>query len=651
MQQTTMPAFFLIFVFLLIPAGAVAESAELVPRADIFSESDRNLVKLSGNGETVSFVAPSQGGEAIYIAPVADTGKAKPLTAPAQRVAGYEWLNGENKIVAVMVREGAASLVVIDAANGKETKLDLGAPPVRIERLSAKRPSEVLVAVEGGYRIVNVKTGTVSLVWLSHAFDRVIFDSRFIPAVGEERTGGGFSLYRPKDAGAWEKFLDVPFPNSQFSRAFSVDEKGNTLYLIDDLDTDTAVLKAFDIGTGESRILARDPQADITPVLMVDPLTDRVESATSYFGDMRRHYIDDSVRKDFEYLASLRPGDVGISSRSFTGDKWLVAYLDGGPVRYFWYDRKSRKTEYLFLSHTALEGFPIAKRLMSEVKTRDGLVFPAHFYLPAETELNDKGRPAKPLPTLIYVHGGPTVAYPWNSWYTNRIFQLLADRGYAVMRIEFRGTGGFGKKIADAGNLEWGKKMQDDVTDAARWAVSNGFADKERLGIFGWSYGGYATLAALTFTPDEFQCGMALYPVSDLKILLDQSPLFWRIKLGDERTEEGRKHLRETSPLFFAERLSKPVLITHGGKDTRAVPVHSDKMTDELMSRGKPVTYLYYPEEVHDYRLADNWISLFAAAEKFFAGCLGGRAQPAGEDLKKGEFEVTADRLLLVGSR
>ncbi|QQS39792.1 MAG: S9 family peptidase [Acidobacteriota bacterium] len=646
-----MPAFFLIFVFLLIQACAFAQTAELVPRTDIFSESDRDLVKLSGDGDTVSFVAPAPGGEAIYTAPAADATKAKPLSAPAQRVAGYEWLNGEEKVVAVMVRDGAASLVLIDAATGKELKLDIGAPPVRIERLSAKRPSEVLVAVEGGYRIVNTNTGSVTPVGMSRTFTRVIFDSRFIPAVGEDRSGDGFSLYRPKDAGAWEKFLDVPFPNSQFSRAFSVDEKGQTLYLIDNLDTDTAVLKALDIGTGKSRILARDPQADITPVPMVDPLTSRVESATSYFGDMRRHYIDDSVRKDFEYLASLRPGDVGISSRSFKGDKWLVAYLDGGPIRYFWYDRKSRKTKYLFLSHSALEGVPIAKRVMSEVKTRDGLVFPAHFYLPAETELTEQGRPAKPLPTLIYVHGGPTVAYPWNSWYTNRIFQLLADRGYAVMRIEFRGTGGFGKKIADAGNLEWGKKMQEDVSDAAQWAVSKGFADREKLGIFGWSYGGYSTLAALTFTPDEFQCGMALYPVSDLKILLDQNPVFWRIKLGDERTEEGRKHLRETSPLFFAERLSKPLLITHGGKDTRAVPVHSDRMTDELMSRGKPVTYLYYPEEVHDYRLAGNWISLFAAAEKFFAGCLGGKAQPAGDDLKKGEFEVTADRLSLVGPR
>jgi dipeptidyl aminopeptidase/acylaminoacyl peptidase len=185
-----------------------------------------------------------------------------------------------------------------------------------------------------------------------------------------------------------------------------------------------------------------------------------------------------------------------------------------------------------------------------------------------------------PLPMLLYVHGGPSVAYEWDNWLINRTLQLLANRGYAVFRVEFRGVEGFGKRIREAGAKQWGRKMNDDLIDAVDWAVNHGVTEKNRVGLWGWSYGGYATLAALTFTPDVFACGMAMYQPTDLQTMMETRSgpfrLFWRRLVGDETTKDGQAQLHAQSPLYFTAQITKPLLITHGALDTNVPRNYSD---------------------------------------------------------------------------
>jgi dipeptidyl aminopeptidase/acylaminoacyl peptidase len=252
---------------------------------------------------------------------------------------------------------------------------------------------------------------------------------------------------------------------------------------------------------------------------------------------------------------------------------------------------------------------------------------------------------------LLYVHGGSWGVYPWNSWLTNRVLQLLADRGYAVLRVEFRGVGGFGRRIHDAGLREWGGRMQDDLIDAADWAVQQGIATRGRIGILGWSYGGYATLQALA-TSDRFACGLAMYAPTELdSFITEGSPeaqSAWRHYVGDNRTEEGRALLRKRSPLHHVAEITEPVLVAQGGKDEIVRQGQADRFVAAMRKHGKRVTYLLYPDEPHDLRRAASWVSLFAVAESFFHQHLGGRYEPIGDDLGAG-LEVRAGRELIPG--
>ena len=385
---------------------------------------------------------------------------------------------------------------------------------------------------------------------------------------------------------------------------------------------------------------------------MLHPRTGRVQSASAVYGRTRRHFLDPSIKRDFQYLNSLKQGDVGIGGRSLDDRVWLIVFQNGGPLRYYIYDRPARRARFLFTEQSELEAFTLARRQAVVVPTRDGLKLPGDLYLPSWT------RPAKgrylsePLPMLLYVHGGPTIAFGWNDWLVNRNLQLLANRGYAVFRVEFRGVEGFGKKIREAGAREWGRKMNNDLLDAVDWAVKQGLTERGRVGLWGWSYGGYATLSALTFTPDTFACGMAMYHPTDLQTMMEtrgDGPFrnMWRRLVGDETTVEGRALLHAQSPLYFTERITKPLLITHGGQDTNVPRKYSDDFVAEMKKHGKPVTYLLYPDEGHDYQNNDNWVSLFAIAERFFHEHLGGRYEPFGNDLSSSKVQVLEGESLI----
>ncbi len=279
-----------------------------------------------------------------------------------------------------------------------------------------------------------------------------------------------------------------------------------------------------------------------------------------------------------------------------------------------------------------------------EIRSRDGLTLVSYLTLPPGTDAQATGRPGKPLPLVLDVHGGP---WARDSYGFNPEHQWLANRGYAVLSVNYRGSTGFGKKFLNAGDREWAAKMHDDVMDAVDWAVREKIAVADKVAIYGGSYGGYATLVGLTFTPDRFACGVDIVGPSNLLTLLASIPPYWKSafedmahRIGDPRTEKGRELLKERSPLTHVDRISKPLLIAQGANDPRVKQAESDQIVTAMQAKHLPVTYALYPDEGHGFARPQNRIAFYAVSEGFLSQCLGGRHQAIGEDFAGSSLKV-----------
>ena len=318
--------------------------------------------------------------------------------------------------------------------------------------------------------------------------------------------------------------------------------------------------------------------------------------------------------------------------------------MDDGPVRFYCYDRVARKARFLFTNHRELEGLPLTKMHPVVIKSRDGLDLVSYVSLPAWTDSDGDGRPESPLPMVLLVHGGPWIR---DTWSHNSETQWLANRGYAALSVNFRGSSGFGRNFLSAANLEWGCRMHDDLIDAVNWAIKQGIAESKRVAIMGGTYGGYAVLTGLTVTPDVFACGVDICGPSNLITVLESIPPHWEpvvgrftTCVGDHRTEEGRKLLTERSPLTHVGRITRPLLIGHGARDPRVKEAESDQIVKAMEEKSIPVTYALFDDEGHGLARPENSKAFFAVAEAFLARHLGGRYEPIGDDFDGSSISV-----------
>ncbi|MCH8166145.1 MAG: S9 family peptidase, partial [Planctomycetes bacterium] len=278
------------------------------------------------------------------------------------------------------------------------------------------------------------------------------------------------------------------------------------------------------------------------------------------------------------------------------------------------------------------------------IRARDRLKLVSYYTLPVGSDADGDGRPEQPLPMVLWVHGGPW----WRDfWGYDPVHQWLANRGYAVLSVNFRGSTGFGKKFINAANMEWGGRMQLDLLDGVRWAVKKKIADPQKVAIMGGSYGGYATLVGMTFTPETFACGVDIVGPSNLVTFMETMPPYWEpfvelwaTRVGDHRTPEGRSFLAQRSPLTFADRIARPLLIGHGANDPRVKQAESDQIVEIMQEQNIPVTYVLYPDEGHGFARPENRLSFFAVAEAFLAEHLGGRYEPIGDDFEGSSISV-----------
>jgi dipeptidyl aminopeptidase/acylaminoacyl peptidase len=352
-----------------------------------------------------------------------------------------------------------------------------------------------------------------------------------------------------------------------------------------------------------------------------------------------------AVTADVAFLTGKVGESFDVVSRTLDDSKWIVVTDDPqSPATSHLYDRKARTLTKLFEQRPQLAGAPLVPMEAVEIKSRDGLTLVSYLSLPPGADKNADGRPDAPVPLVLNVHGGP---WSRDGYGFDPEHQWLANRGYAVLSVNFRGSTGFGKSFVNAGNREWAGKMHDDLLDAVQWAVSEKVTTADKVAIYGGSYGGYATLVGVTFTPDAFACGVSIVGPSNLNTLLATIPPYWKsffeefaTRVGDPRTEEGKKLLSARSPLTRVDAIKRPLLIAQGANDPRVKQAESDQIVAAMKAKNLPVTYVLYPDEGHGFARPQNRTSFYAISEGFLSSCLGGRYEPIGDDFDGASLKV-----------
>lgn len=623
----------------------------LIPRELLFGNPDRAAVRLSPDGRHLTFLAPLEDVLNIWIAPVDDPSAAEPITFDKQRgIRTYFWAFNNTHVVYTQDSDGDENwrIHAVDINTRESADLTpLEDVRAQIEAVSPHFPDEILIGLNDRnpsfhdvYRL-NLLTGERDLLLQNDEFSGFVIDDQFEIRFAHRYNPDGSYLYqRHLSGGSWEDFLTVPNEDTFNTYIAGFNKERTAIFLAESRGRNTSALTVVDLENGGQTLLAEDPRADLAGIIR-HPTERHVQAAA--FNHLKREWtiLDEDLRGDLEALAGVMEGEIELVSRTHADDLWVVAFTgDSVPLSYYLWDRGSREARFLFTNRTDLDGLPLVPMKPVVIPTRDGLEMVSYLTLPGHAA----GQSREPLPMVLLVHGGP---WSRDSWGYNPLHQFLANRGYAVLSVNFRGSTGFGKDFLNAGNREWGARMHDDLLDGVDWAVDQGYADPGRVAIMGGSYGGYATLVGLTFTPEVFACGVSTVGPSSLITLLESIPPYWeparvmfRERVGDHTTEEGRTFLLERSPLTRVDEIRRPLLIGQGANDPRVKQAESDQIVEAMLERSIPVTYALYPDEGHGFARPENRLSFYAATEAFLARHLGGRYEAVGRALQGSSLQV-----------
>jgi len=637
------------------PAGHPAQN--LIPRDIFFGNPERSGVQISPNGKSLSWLAPVNGVMNVWVAPIDKLDQAKSITADTTRpVRAYFWAFDNKHILYQQDTGGDENWHVfsVNIASGKAqdiTPIDKKESKVaaRIDGVSHRLPGKVLIAINernpqfhDTYE-VDIATGKKKMAVQNDSFAALMFDDDLkVKLAMQMSPDGGFLVKKVSRSkpGAWDDFMTIPQDDSLTTQPLGFDKFGRYVYLWDSRGRDTGALMVMALKFGQGKVVAEDARADGSDIL-VHPTDNTIQAVAFTYERTEWKVLDKRVAPDFEKLQKLATGEFKIASRTLDDRKWIVAaYSDAGPVRYYLWDRGKKKETFLFSNRPALEKLELAAMKSVVIPSRDKLNLVSYLSLPVGTDKDGNGVPEKALPMVLLVHGGP---WGRDQWGFNPIHQLLANRGYAVLSVNFRGSTGFGKKFINAANREWAGKMHDDLVDAVEWASKSGVADPKRVCIMGGSYGGYATLVGLTFTPDLFACGVDIVGPSNLITLIQTVPAYWmpivnmfKARVGDWTTEEGKKELKARSPLTHAGKIKRPLLIGQGANDPRVKQAESDQIVKALQAKKIPVTYVVFPDEGHGFARPENNLAFWAVTEAFLSAYLGGSFQPVDASAFKG---------------
>ncbi|MGI9014611.1 MAG: S9 family peptidase [Phycisphaerales bacterium] len=642
--------------------GQQQQDNALIPRDVLFGNPDRAGLRVSPDGTRISFLAPLNDVLNVWVQTIGKD-DAKAVTTSAERpIRQYSWAENSEQIIYMQDKGGDENfhIYAVDLTTGDERDLTpFENVQARIQQTDRGFPDHILVGVNNrnpqlhDVWKVNTRTGERELVYQNDdGFIGFVTDSQFnVRMAMRMRPDGGMDALL-RDGEEWKPFAQWDQQDALTSQPAGFSRDGKTLYLIDSRDRNTAALYALDTkdADGTLTLVAQDTRADISDAI-IDPESGNPQAVASEYLRTEWTLLDKSIEGDFEFLRAVEDGEIELTSRDHQDRIWTVAYLkDDGPVKYYLYDRDNSSATYLFSNRDALEGLPLAKMHAIEITTRDGLKLVSYLTVPRSAELDEDYTPAAPLPMVLLVHGGP---WARDSWGYNSMHQWLANRGYAVLSVNYRGSTGFGKEFINAANFEWAGKMHDDLIDAVNWSVDRKLADPDRVAIMGGSYGGYATLVGLTFTPDVFAAGVDIVGPSHVKTLLESIPPYWAPVLSMFTSRVGSLEdeaaLDAISPLTKVDQISKPLLIGQGANDPRVKQAEAEQIVAAMQEKNIPVTYVLFPDEGHGFARPENSMAFFAVTEAFLAEHLGGRYQPIDDDVRESSAQVPAGAELIHG--
>lgn len=621
-----------LFSTLIFGKEPMNKEAPLIPMKDFFRNPEKSSFTISPNGEYFAFMMPWQNRMNVHVQKIGSDIITRITNATERDLAGYFWGNN-NRIVYIQDTGGDENFrlyaVNIDGSNQKDlTPFEKVVVQV-IDELK-DNDEEMLIAMNKRdarifdvYRI-NINTGDISMIaenpgnitgWVTD------HDGKLRIATTTDGVSTSI-LYRKTDADAFQHVITTNFKETLAPAMFTYDNQN--VYMLSNIGRDKLAVVKYDIENNkELELVFEHPEVDVSNLISSDKK--KIITGVSFITDKRKNHFFDKERKELqETLESKLPGyEVVVSASNRDENKFIVrTYSDKTRGSVYFYDLK--KKELLKLTDVSpwLDKKNMADQKPIKFTSRDGLTIHGYLTLP-------KGIEPKNLPVVVNPHGGPWYR---DSWGFNPEVQFLANRGYAVLQVNFRGSTGYGRKFWEASFKQWGKKMQDDVTDGVNWLISQGIANPKKVGIYGGSYGGYTTLAGLTFTPDLYTCGVDYVGVSNLFSWMAAVPPYWKpyLEMIYEMVGHPEKDsllLHEASPVFHVDKIKVPLLIAQGANDPRVPKAESDQMVEALQKKGIDVPYIVKDNEGHGFRNEENRFDFYRAMEEFLGKHLGGRVE------------------------
>ncbi len=622
---------FILTCALAVPA--VAPAPALIPRDALLGNPERLKPQISPDGTRLAWLQPDDKNVLqIFVRSMGGTDDA-PVTQDKKRgIRSYQWAEDSRSLLFLQDNDGDENFHVF--ALDLETKNVRDLTPFQGVRASIvdthpRFPDVVLVALNLRDRKafdvhkVSLKTGAIELDTQNPGDVRQwLTDSNMQVRAALVASSDGGQEIRVRDTVRlpWRSLVKVGPEETLDLYGFTFDNK--SVFIGTTIGTDTQRVVEKNLKTGSEHIIAKSDTSDPTNVL-VHPTKFEIHGvAFDVAGRNEWTVLDSSLRDALAAVKAQTDGDVDVLSRDNADQQWVLQVTqDKAPVGYWLYERGPKRATFLFSQAPRLQGQPLVEMTPVQVTARDGLVLNGYLSTPPD---------AKGL--VLLVHGGP---WGRDTWGNNGLVQLLANRGYAVLQVNFRGSTGYGKRFLNAGNKQWGLSMQTDLQDAVAAVVASASLDPKKVCIMGGSYGGYATLAGAAFTPDAYRCGVDLVGPSNLATLLRSVPPYWAAmrgqfarRMGDLELPAEAELLRKASPLFAADRIAVPLLIGQGANDPRVKQADSEQLVAALEKAGRPVTYVLYPDEGHGLARPENRTDFYARAEAFLAKSLGGRVEP-----------------------
>ena len=606
-----------------------ATATKLIPRSVLFGNPERAGVQISPDGTQLSYLAPHDGVLNIWVQPI-EGGEAAVVTESKDRpIQRYSWAVNSDQILYMQDDGGNEDthIYVVDLATKKTTDLTPHeGVKAGIAGQHRDRPDEILVQMNQrnpqnmDMYLVNTRTGESEMIFANepsvtapNGYVGMMPDDAWVIRGRASMTeDGGTSIeLRESSDSEWFEYMKIPMEDAMNTSPLGFSKDGKTMYAMDATGRDKAALvsmKAIEGGAASREVIFESDKADVGGVYS-DPVTHEPKAVSVNYLRNEWHLIDPELQPDFDAISALDEGEVNIVDAPLDNRTWVLSYQqDRGPVKYWLYDRDTKQGRYLFSNRPEMEQFELLEMKPVEITARDGMVLPSYLTVPADAD--------GPVPMVVFVHGGP---WARDAWGYNPYHQWLANRGYAVLSPNFRGSTGFGKAFVNAGNRQWYFAMQDDVNDAAAWAVEQGIADQDHIAIMGGSYGGYATLAGMTRDPELWACGVDIVGPSHVGTLLSTIPMYWEpIKIMFEKRVGGvdeTEWLDEISPLTHVANIKRPLLIGQGANDPRVKLSESDQIVAAMNENTIPVTYVVFPDEGHGFARPENSMAFNAVTE------------------------------------